>query len=149
MTYAAVMTALIISEVRNAGKEESRRMIFLMVSWIPMVITLILDVIDQIVSIPGINYFKYGLMVAVIAQIVRLIFDMRKQYRDAIRYQKMQRELYEAKVAVMTSQIRPHFMYNALTSIAMMCTIDPASGWITSRANPPRRVTACWNAVAA
>ena len=123
---AAVMTALIISEVRNAGKEESRRMIFLLVSWIPMVITLILDVIDQIVSIPGINYFKYGLMVAVIAQIVRLIFDMRKQYRDAIRYQKMQRELYEAKVAVMTSQIRPHFMYNALTSIAMMCTIDPA-----------------------
>ena len=25
----------------------------------------------------------------------------------------------------MVSQIRPHFIYNALTSIAMMCTIDP------------------------
>ena len=25
----------------------------------------------------------------------------------------------------MTSQIRPHFMYNALTSIAMMCELDP------------------------
>ena len=25
----------------------------------------------------------------------------------------------------MVSQIQPHFMYNALTSIAMMCTIDP------------------------
>ena len=39
--------------------------------------------------------------------------------------ERTEKELYEAKVAVMTSQIRPHFMYNALTSIAMMCTIDP------------------------
>ena len=58
-------------------------------------------------------------------QIVRLIFDLRLQYKEAIRYQQVQKELYEAKVSVMTSQIRPHFMYNALTSIAMMCEIDP------------------------
>ena len=36
-----------------------------------------------------------------------------------------EKELYEAKVSVMVSQIQPHFMYNALTSIAMMCSIDP------------------------
>lgn len=36
-----------------------------------------------------------------------------------------EKELYEAKVSVMVSQIQPHFMYNALTSIAMMCLIDP------------------------
>ena len=36
-----------------------------------------------------------------------------------------EKELYEAKVTVMVSQVQPHFMYNALTSIAMMCTIDP------------------------
>ncbi|MBO4396131.1 MAG: histidine kinase, partial [Eubacterium sp.] len=43
----------------------------------------------------------------------------------AIRYQQIQKELYEARVGVMVSQIQPHFMYNALTSIAMMCSIDP------------------------
>ena len=37
----------------------------------------------------------------------------------------MEKELYEAKVNVMVSQIQPHFMYNSLTSIAMMCQIDP------------------------
>ena len=37
----------------------------------------------------------------------------------------MEKELYEARVNVMVSQIQPHFMYNALTSIAMMCRIDP------------------------
>ncbi|MBQ3841097.1 MAG: histidine kinase [Ruminiclostridium sp.] len=45
--------------------------------------------------------------------------------RIAVAKERTERELYEAKVAVMTSQIRPHFMYNALTSIAMMCDIDP------------------------
>ena len=43
----------------------------------------------------------------------------------AIERERAEKELYEAKVAVMTSQIQPHFMYNALTSIAMMCQIDP------------------------
>ena len=45
--------------------------------------------------------------------------------RIAVERERAQREAYEAKVAVMASQIRPHFMYNALTSIAMMCQIDP------------------------
>lgn len=39
--------------------------------------------------------------------------------------ERAEKEAYEAKVAVMTSQIQPHFMYNALTSIAMMCQINP------------------------
>ena len=50
---------------------------------------------------------------------------MRKQYKDTIRYQQMQRELAESRVDIMVSQIQPHFLYNSLTSIAMLCTIDP------------------------
>ena len=38
---------------------------------------------------------------------------------------KTEKKLYESQISVMVSQIQPHFMYNALTSIAMMCTIDP------------------------
>ena len=38
---------------------------------------------------------------------------------------RTQKELYDAKLQIMVSQIRPHFMYNALTSIAMMCELDP------------------------
>ena len=41
----------------------------------------------------------------------------------------MQKELYEAKVQVMVSQIRPHFMYNALSSIAMLCKIKPETAY--------------------
>lgn len=49
----------------------------------------------------------------------------KKNIEIAVAKERAEKEAYEAKVAVMTSQIRPHFMYNALTSIAMMCQIDP------------------------
>jgi len=49
----------------------------------------------------------------------------KENIRIAVERERAEKEAYEAKVAVMASQIRPHFMYNALTSIAMMCQIDP------------------------
>ena len=71
------------------------------------------------------HFYYFGLTVTMLYQLFRIILDLRQQYKDAIRYQKMQKELYEAKVGVMVSQIQPHFMYNALTSIAMLCSEDP------------------------
>lgn len=45
--------------------------------------------------------------------------------RIASEKERAEKELYEAQVSVMVSQIQPHFMYNALSSIAMMCELDP------------------------
>ena len=45
--------------------------------------------------------------------------------RIAAEKERAQKELYEAELQIMVSQIRPHFLYNALTSIAMMCELDP------------------------
>jgi len=120
-----VMLIFLNIEYGRARKENMKERLFFMLSWIPLVVSLVIDIVDQIVGIPGSNFFIYGLLLSIIAQVVRLVFDLRRQYKEAIRYQQMQKELYEAKVSVMTSQIRPHFMYNALTSIAMMCEIDP------------------------
>ena len=95
------------------------------VSWIPMVTTILIDIMDQFISLPGDHYFKFGFVLTLIVQLIQLVSDLKQQYKESIRYQQMQKELYEARVAVMTSQIQPHFIYNALTSIAMMRTIDP------------------------
>ena len=115
-----IMIVLLSTEIRN-----NRNTLVFLLSWIPLLLTLVLDVIDQYVHLIGSNFFNYGLAVTMAYQIVRLILDLRTQYKEAIRFQQMQKELYEAKVSVMVSQIQPHFMYNALTSIAMMCTINP------------------------
>ena len=120
-----VMLVLLNIEYGRARKENMKERLFFMLSWIPLVVSLVIDIVDQFAGIPGSNFFIYGLLLSIIAQVVRLVFDLRRQYKEAIRYQQMQKELYEAKVSVMVSQIQPHFMYNALTSIAMMCQIDP------------------------
>ena len=116
----AVMIVLFC--VENRG---DRNALFFLLSWAPLLLTVAIDVLDYFVHLPGSHYFNYGLAITMIVQIVRLIFDLRKSFEEAIRYQQMQKELYEAKVGVMVSQIQPHFIYNALTSIAMMCQIDP------------------------
>lgn len=115
-----VMITLLCVETRG-----NRKALVFLLSWSPLMISLVLDIIDQYTHLAGSIFLNYGLAITMAYQIVRLIGDLRFQYKEAIRYQQMQKELYEAKVGVMVSQIRPHFIYNALTSIAMMCQIDP------------------------
>ena len=115
-----MMIVLLCMEIRG-----NRNAMVFLISWIPLLLSLVLDVIDQYIHLPGSHFFNYGLAITMVYQIIRLILDLRTQYKETIRYQQMQKELYEAKVRVMVSQIQPHFMYNALSSIAMMCTLNP------------------------
>lgn len=82
------------------------------------------------VLIPVANQFitgySYGLSTEFAAMLISivLIFGVVVAKRE----QKLiaaEKALYEAKVKVMVSQIQPHFMYNALSSIAMLCKLDP------------------------
>lgn len=125
MNIAAAVCILVMIVLLGVEVQGNRNALFFLLSWVPLLVTVAIDVLDQFIHLRGAHYFNYGLAITMIVQIVRLIGDLRFQYKEAIRYQQMQKELYEAKVGVMVSQIRPHFIYNALTSIAMMCTIDP------------------------
>ena len=125
MNIAAAVSILVMIVLLCVEMRGNRNALFFLLSWVPLLVTVAIDVVDQFIHLRGAHYFNYGLAITMIVQIVRLIGDLRFQYKEAIRYQQMQKELYEAKVGVMVSQIRPHFIYNALTSIAMMCTIDP------------------------
>ena len=72
------------------------------------------------------NRNEFGLLSDDVGVMVKEIDQYTKEnIRLAGEKERAQKELYEAQVSVMVSQIQPHFMYNALTSIAMMCTIDP------------------------
>ena len=100
-----------------------------MISWIPLMLGLIVDIADQFVYISGSHFFVYGLGLTMLYQIVRLIYGLRQHYKEAIRYEQMKNELYQAEVQIMVSQIQPHFMYNALSSIAMLCKLDPDTAY--------------------
>ena len=115
-----ILAVLLLLEVKKTKEN-----LYFILSWIPLVITLGMDLLDRFIHIPGSFFFRYGMAVTMVTQIIGLMYDLRQQYLERLKYERMQKELYEAEVAVMVSQIRPHFMYNALTSIAMLCTIDP------------------------
>ena len=115
-----IITVLLFTEVRH-----NTDAVIILASWTPLALSILIDAVNHYLHFTEIHFYHFGLAVTMIYQFVRLVFDLRKQYLESIRYQQMQKELYEAKVSVMVSQIQPHFMYNALTSIAMMCSIDP------------------------
>ena len=111
---------LLIIEARN-----NKQAVFILASWTPLTLSIILDVLNRCFSFTDIHFYIFGSAITMLYQIIRLIRDLKKQYKEAIRYQQMQKELYEAKVSIMVSQIQPHFLYNSLSSIAMLCKLDP------------------------
>lgn len=117
---AIIMAVLLIVEIHI-----NRQAYFTLVSWIPLATTLVIDAVNHYLHFAVFDFYNLGLGLTMLYQIIRLILDLRAQYKETIRYQQMQKELYEAKVSVMVSQIQPHFMYNTLSSIAMLCKIDP------------------------
>lgn len=47
----------------------------------------------------------------------------------SVRAQKMEKELEESRIAIMLSQIQPHFIFNALGTIRGLCREDPEQAW--------------------
>lgn len=121
---AVTMTVMLAIETRN-----NKHAVFVLASWIPLAATIIIDAVNHYVGFTDFDFYNVGLAITMVYQFVRLVLDLKNQYKEAIRYQKMQKELYEAKVSVMVSQIQPHFMYNALSSIAMLCKINPDTAY--------------------
>ena len=129
INIAIGITAIVFIILLSGEVKSSHDALLSMIMWTPMIMSLIIDICNQFASFSSIHFFTYGLGVTMGAQLVRSLFDLRKQRLEAIRYQQVQKELYEAKVQVMVSQIRPHFMYNALSSIAMLCKIKPDTAY--------------------
>jgi sensor histidine kinase YesM len=82
------------------------------------------DALKRTAEIKELN--EFGLLSDDISEMVKEIDHFTEEnIRIAAEKERAEKELYEAQVSVMVSQIQPHFMYNALSSIAMMCEIDP------------------------
>ena len=117
---AAVLTVCLMRERKT--NRDAKLAIFTL---IPLAVTLLFDTLNMYIGFSDIRLFEIGAALTLFVQIFTLLYDLRQQYKETLRYQQIQRELTESRVAIMVSQIQPHFLYNSLSSIAMMCTIDP------------------------
>lgn len=117
---SVVLTICLIREYKE--NDSAQLAVFTL---IPLAVTLAFDTLNAYIGFSDYHLFEFGAGFTLIYQTVNLLIDLRRQYKEALRAQQLQRELYESRVAIMVSQIQPHFLYNSLSSIAMMCTIDP------------------------
>ena len=91
-------------------------------------------IISFVVLIPVLNdivlgsYFEFtlGPDAQLIAFVLLYGMVITKNQRALI---KTEKELYEAKVNLMVSQMRPHFIYNTLSSIAILCKLEPDTAY--------------------
>lgn len=71
-------------------------------------------------SLPTVPLFTLSIFAVI--QMLFLTLYLDQEYELARR----ERELAESRTAMMLSQIQPHFLFNSLTAIAMLCDLDPA-----------------------
>ena len=91
MIGIVIMTLLLFIE-----SGQNSQAIFMLIAWTPLTLSIILDVFNYFLQFTDIHFYYFGLSLTMLYQITRMVLDLRKQYLEAIRYQQMQKELYEA-----------------------------------------------------
>lgn len=96
------------------------------ISYCPMLVVSFIDILFSVLDImPQRSIFHMAMLFTIVIQIIQLVLATKNSYDANINYEKMQKELLQSRVMIMVSQIQPHFLYNALTSIAQLCEKNP------------------------
>lgn len=75
----------------------------------------------------AIQIYVYGVALLYIATslaAVTIYLGMQSEQAKVLR--KKEAELMESRIAILLSQIQPHFLFNALTAISVLCETDPS-----------------------
>ena len=86
-----------------------------------------------IIDMTGVCYNMYysGICYKVVYVIMLVMFLLRGarqvilDHKAVIKNKKLKEELEQSRIAVMLSQIQPHFLYNSLTSVMDLCDRNP------------------------
>lgn len=78
------------------------------------------------ITAEAVQMFFYGVaLVNTGVSLGLLIIFVNIQSEQELRIERQEKELEEARIDIMLSQIQPHFLYNALTAIRCLCDRDP------------------------
>ena len=72
---------------------------------------------------------KAGFFLLLLIFLIWTMHIVPEKYRQALRVNQLEGELEESRIAVMVSQIHPHFLFNALSTIRHLCRTQPDVAW--------------------
>lgn len=121
--FSFIMLFFILMDYRKYADWKTKRVL---ISSLILWIVAIVEVVHYLfVNTYWILLFQVGLLVFTVTQF-SIILSYTKQSIDKFRKtQLLEKELAQNRIAIMLSQIQPHFLYNALTSIQELCLCDP------------------------
>ena len=114
--WYGLLSVVLLTFTVIASRPRGRDLLWLL----PFPLTLALDVVILCVSASGRTAVACLLWVTLnlcvrVAGFVSEAFDREKQLRQR------EKELYEARIHALTRQIHPHFLYNTLSSVYVLC----------------------------
>lgn len=106
---------------------KSKSILKLFVTIVPLIAASTFDSLNVWLAFaPGKTTMRLGLLFTIAFQIYFLITETIRHNKEIAKYQQMQHDMLKMRVSIMATQIQPHFLYNSLTSIAMLCEKDPS-----------------------
>ena len=73
----------------------------------------------------SVDIFNFGLCALILVQYGIVLRQVMRGYRKAKEAKRMERKLMENKAVMMSSQIKPHFLFNSISCIRELCLSDP------------------------
>lgn len=80
-------------------------------------------------NVSGASLYGVGLAIFAFVQYLIVIKYAKESYIKSRQTQKIEKELMENRIAVMLSQIQPHFLYNSISCIQELCLIEPEKAY--------------------
>ena len=124
VVFCVPFSILCIRSMKEKGKRKKTTLAFFAI----LFLTLLCDLAGL-----GENVYSRAVctktifMVMAVFYLVILIRDVIVNQKAAARMEKLDKELEESRIAVMLTQIQPHFLYNCLNTIYYLCGKDGAT----------------------
>lgn len=118
-----VFTIMCLISIKKESKKEKK---LILISYVAVLLAIMVD-------LTGLTNNMYSLtpctqvvfLVCFIVYVIKLLTVITQNYRAASWAKELESELAEKRIAIMLSQIKPHFIYNTLGTIEQYCKEDP------------------------
>lgn len=121
MLCGGVLLACLVFSLRQRPNLDAGALMLVLLAWLADFLnTVLMWWPDGIAT-------KLCLVLVLLVEVLQGVQKILQNYEAAQHTLQMERELQNSRISIMLSQIKPHFLYNALTVIQALCGIDPAA----------------------
>ena len=121
LPISATMLLNLIGTIRRRKQLSHKVFLSFLIALLPMTVTLLVNMFVDVFPLVDISYVLSALAMYSLILSEQIEQDLRHQKEIA----RQQQEIANQRASIMVLQMRPHFIYNTMTSIYCLCNQDP------------------------